>query len=632
MTFVRILEHAFDGIDVLAAQCPSKANHQGSRRLLCASPLILTRVRYFTLVGLDRFKLITSQIGPAPPPGSTRTWRDRTGQFRVEAAFLGYCNGKLRLHKLNGVTIEVPSEKMSQEDMRHVERLMMKPSGSGPQSTSRQSADDGPLGLKRREEAAKRMAQSKRGPTVDWFEFFLSAGCDVDDCTRYASSFERDKIDEAILPDITESTMRSLGLREGDIIRVKKVIQQKYVKSQSPVPDQVARDERLARKLQEEENAKKSVAGPAPNLFAGPGGVLKNNTQRRGRPQPGKSVPPPTVDMDAIGSASEQIRRTESPLVLTTSPVAISERPSSALAAPKSGFDDDAWTNRPGTKSSTPVPTPPSAAPAAQPAAVPTPSPAPPISATGSQTQENKGGLAKTDAELFDQLARLSQLKMNRTVPSPAPAPTSATAAVAPTPVGYNNGLGMGSSPAPMAQHLQNQQTGVLAPPQNTGPRGPYAPVPANQGLLQPLLPTTTGFNSFVPARNASSSPYQIPQQVFQSQPTGFSAQSQLLVPQATGFPAQSQSLIPQATGFSAQSQSLVPQPTGFSAQSQSIFPQTTSLAPQPTGFSAGPQPLLSQPTGVLGGPFGNFASTQTPPFSNAGILPLQPSKFSCSI
>ena len=36
-------------------------------------------------------------------------WHDRSGQFRVEAAFLGFANGKIRLHKVNGVVIEVPS-------------------------------------------------------------------------------------------------------------------------------------------------------------------------------------------------------------------------------------------------------------------------------------------------------------------------------------------------------------------------------------------------------------------------------------------------------------------------------------------------------------------------------------------
>ncbi|OBZ77078.1 Actin cytoskeleton-regulatory complex protein sla1 [Grifola frondosa] len=190
-----------------------------------------------------------------PPSENLREWHDRTGQFRVDAAFLGFANGKLRLHKVNGVVIEVPSEKMSAEDMRYVEKLTAKKS-SPPRKSS---DDDEPLELRRRSlvpEAARSSASKppqKKGPSIDWFEFFLNAGCDVDDCTRYASSFERDKIDEALLPDITESTMRSLGLREGDIIRVKKAIDQRQPKGGSSNNDQLHRDEELARQLQAEE-------------------------------------------------------------------------------------------------------------------------------------------------------------------------------------------------------------------------------------------------------------------------------------------------------------------------------------------------------------------------------------------
>lgn len=494
------------------------------------------------------------QVG-GPPPQSTRTWHDRTGQFRVEAALLGYSNGKLRLHKVNGVVIEVPSEKMSLEDMRYVERLMAKKSaGAGSQSHRRTTdEDDQPLAFKRQGEAAKKLAaQPKRGPSMDWFEFFLSAGCDIDDCTRYATSFEKDKIDETILPDITESTMRSLGLREGDIIRVNKVIQQKYTKTKSPSQN-ITRDEELARKLQEEEDGKKSTPSPAPNLFASPGGLLKNNTQRRGRPQPSKTLPPSTVDMGAIGSASEQIKRTGSPLVITSSPTTVvPERPSSTTGA-RAGFDDDAWTNRPGAKSS-PTPTPPanaprppSAPPASQTVTATPPPSAPPVVLTENQSQESNVGLAKTDADIFDQLARLSQLRTNRTAPSPSPAPTvNPTVTSPPPPPGYNNGLGMGASPVPLGQHFLNQQTGTL-PQQHNNPRGPFAPVPANQSLLQPLVPTTTGFSSFVPTRGGSVPP----QSFLHSQPTSFSTGNpQHLVPQSTGFPAPG-TMITQPTGVS---------------------------------------------------------------------------------
>ncbi|KAI6035342.1 hypothetical protein F5J12DRAFT_902166 [Pisolithus orientalis] len=463
-----------------------------------------------------------------PPPESTRTWHDRTGQFRVDAALLGYSNGKLRLHKVNGVIIEVPSEKMSLEDIRYVEKLTSKKS-SGAVSRSAVDDDDQPLALKRQTEAVNRApTQTKRGPQVDWFEFFLSAGCEVDDCTRYASAFERDKIDEVILPDITESTMRSLGLREGDIIRVSKVIQQKYKK---PVQEQISRDEELTRKLQEEENGKKSsTPSPASNLFSGPGG-------RRGRPQPSRSLPPTNVEMGAIGSASEQIKRTGSPLVTTNSPTLVApERPGSAATPANSGFDDDAWTNRPGAKSSASATAPPTAAraPSAPPTTQPlTTAPSPPASALEARSQE-------------------SQLKTERAVPSPSPAQATAATAAPLPPHGYSSGLGVGSSPLPLSQHLQNQQSGVYTP-QRDSPRGPFAPVPANQGLLQPLIPTTTGFNSFVPTRAAS-----VP-----AQPS--------LHPQITGFPGPSQPLVSQMTSFPA-SGPIITQPTGAPAGAFSTF------------------------------------------------------------
>lgn len=100
-------------------------------------------------------------------------------------------------------------------------------------------------------------------------------------------------------------------------------------------------------------------------------------------------------------------------------------------------------------------------------------------------------------------------------------------------PTSFISGLGMGSSPVPIGQHLQNQQAGLL-PPQ-VGPRGPLAPVPSNQALLQPLIPTTTGFGGFVPARPANNpSPFQAYPLV--AQPTAFAPISNAIAVQPTGF------------------------------------------------------------------------------------------------
>ncbi|THV08589.1 hypothetical protein K435DRAFT_772053 [Dendrothele bispora CBS 962.96] len=564
-----------------------------------------------------------------PPADQVRTWHDRSGQFRVDAALLNYKDGKLRLHKTNGVIVEVPSEKMSVEDMKYVERLMAK--------KSRPPADDDniPLATLQRSQSQARprsSQQPKKGPTIDWFEFFLSAGCDIDDCTRYAASFERDKIDEAILPDITESTMRSLGLREGDIIRVTKVIEKR--KPQEPRSDkrqeQIARDEEYARQLQAQENGGGSATRGPTNLFTnGPDGSLKPG--RRGRPTPSKSLPV-NVDLNAIGAVSEQMQRTTSPQLLSpdgtgrpSSAAPVQPPPRSSSAAPAtSGFDDDAWTNRPSsTKPLTPnpaasVPRAPSAPPATTPAATapetqaqspPQPSPAPIIATASAPTTTaptppmamGPPSLAKTtEADIFDQLARLEQIR--KTTPAQVPPPTVQSPPVAPSPpvaspppAGFASGMGMGNSPLTMSQHLQNQQTGVY-----NGPRGPFAPVPANQALLQPLIPTQTGFNSFVPTRPASS-----PLGTLNSQSTGFPGQ-QPLASQPTGFPGMQQPMMSQPTGMPFGGMNNMSGMGGMSGMNG-------MNAPNPFGSGSTFSPVMSNPTGFNPG-FGQFNNGMSSP------------------
>ncbi|VDC02124.1 unnamed protein product [Peniophora sp. CBMAI 1063] len=575
--------------------------------------------------------------GP-PPADKTRVWTDRTGQFRVEAAFLGYKNGMIRLHKVNGVVIEVPSEKMSIEDIAYIDKA------TNPRKRERNSEeDDEPLANRRQslisgpsassssssvnKAAPQQAPPKKKGPGIDWFEFFLNSGCDIDDCTRYAASFERDKIDAALLPDITESTMRSLGLREGDIIRVRKAIADrgppKPEKDKRDDSDQIKQDEAIARALQEgREIPKRSTPSPgAPNLFTTAGGQLKNNT-RRGRPTKSSTIPN-AVGLDGLSTASETIARGSTPQLVgspsAASPVQQLPPRTSSVATPpvSSGFDDDAWTNRPSsTKPMTPTPNAqPTRAPSAPPApapppapAAPTPPPAPPApsiaqrSVSAAPAQQQKGLSQTTESDIFDQLARLSQLR----VASPAAPPAAPTPPVAsPPPAGYAAGLGVGSSPSPLGAHLQAQATGAL-PPLN-GPRGPLAPVPQNQGLLQPLVPTQTGFRGFVP----TTSPGLQPQPTgFQPQPTGFQPQPTGFQPQPTGFNPSPGGLQPQPTGFNPSP--FQPQPTGF--QPQGFQPQPTGFQPQQTGFQpqqTGFQPQLQpQPTGFNPG----FGVSQSPP------------------
>jgi len=424
----------------------------------------------------------------------------------------------------------------------------------------------------------------------------------LDDCTRYAASFERDKIDETILADITEGTMRSLGLREGDIIRVKKAIEKRkpadnLSKPSAHIQEQLRQDEELARQLQAQENT--SSARP-PNLFAGPGGVLK---PRRGRPQTSKSTPPSNVDIKAISSASDQIQRTSSPQVQNHANI---HTPDSVV--PVSGFEDDAWTNRP--SSTKPVKSASPAAARTAPPPVPTPTAAPsPPQPLPTSTPSQLPNLAKTtESDIFEQLAKLSEL---RKISAPAqPQQNSPSPAVnVPSPVGLQVGYGMSSSPLPMG-HPVNQRSLSPPPQPYNGPRGPFAPVLANQGLLQPLIPTQTVFNGFIPTNPANStSPFQnhhSPPSFLPTHTTGFSnPQSPLSHP--TGVFNNFNSVPPFQgnSGFTpVQSHT-----TGFNA------PLGPSPFANPNGM-ASPPPLPSNPTNNTS-PANVFAQMKSGTFAN---------------
>jgi len=85
---------------------------------------------------------------------------------------------------------------------------------------------------------------------------------------------------------------------------------------------------------------------------------------------------------------------------------------------------------------------------------------------------------------------------------------------------------------APQNQ-MSPQQTGYYQQqPQNNGPRAPPAPIPLNQQLLNPLIPTQTGMTGFIPTRNQQSPMPMMPQHTSFQQP--------MQQPMQTGYPGQS--------------------------------------------------------------------------------------------
>ena len=535
------------------------------------------------------------QRNVGPTLARVRTWKDRSGAFKVDAEFVGMSgpnNEKIRLHKLNGVVIEVPVLKMSAEDIRvleHITKRRMRPDKEDDRDRRRDRGEEGDRdreasGTRERDRhdrhkakspsetmAGKRVAgaagQGKKSET-DWFDFFLNSGCDVDDCSRYASNFERDRIDESILPDLESGTLRSLGMREGDIIRVSKFIKNKYgstaagasgggsanfpASTDGPQPpkkdsrrdreDQMADDEELARKLQEDLNAGRDGTG----LFTTKEGGVKNT--RRGRPQTNRSAPS-AVSFDSITSSLTGDRSSTPDTGRVVSPDISKEesrRPSSTQPV-SSGFEDDAWTVKPSSKPSSP-------------ALVDTSDSMPTSSKEASNAQ------ALTDAYLES----MGLSKNSR----PSSAPNHRQAAASPAPSSQSMYGQSGSSGQQSAQ-----PTGYYAPsPVNSGPRAPPAPIPLNQQLLNPLIPTNTGMTGFVPTRSQGSPMPMMNQQTGYQQPmqTGYQQ------PQPTGYQPPHPSVYQQ------------PQQTGFQSQ-QSAFQQSQPTAfqqPQPTGFH---QPVPQQ-------------------------------------
>ena len=478
-----------------------------------------------------------------PHTGRTRVWSDKTGQFKVEAEYLGLNGNKIRLHKLNGVIIEVPIDKMSSEDVQMIKRHEARRAKAAPLDD-----DDSPLGDRAKRTAPPARSQETnaraesppvpaaalempkpRKPRFDWFAFFLECGCDMDDCTRYAAAFERDRIDESILPDLQADTLRSLGLREGDVIRVRKEINTRFAKKTPDQLAQIKQDEDYARQLQEHEN--NGSKGPAPQsppgLFTGPDGKLNNNT-RRGRPDK-KNTGPDTVDSSAIAAASDQLSRAsvKSP---SPPPVAASPPPE---PKPQTliGFDDDAWTIKP----STPKPTTP--APPAAPLQPAAPTSSLPLANTtdsllaqiSSLRPANTGMSSNNTGGSFD---RVSQMVDQRALPPQQP--------MQPGSSGFSGSSGYG-----LGQQNTNQPMSSMMGQPN-GSRGPLAPVPTNEGLLNPLQPAQTGF---VPTR-----PGQQQQQGMMPQQTGWQQQQAPMMMQPTGY----------AAGFQQGYQQMQPSEQGY--------------------------------------------------------------------
>ena len=546
-----------------------------------------------------------------PDPSKVRRWTDRTKTFTVDAQFIGLQDGNIHLHKVNGIKIAVPIPKMSPEDLEYVEK-----------AANTSLDEDKPLSDVRRQNS-RRAGASIQQSDYDWFDFFLRAGVGPHQCERYAQNFVRDSMDETVLPDITPENLRTLGLKEGDILRVMRFLDTTLARTGSKSK---ARNVSFGG----EEIIGNGEDGGAGGLFSGAGGMLHNNT-RKGRPAPAVQtgdVVDPKVFEQKNGTKSPE--RAETP----STPAAAPEKPV------ERGFEDDAWEVKPPKQPATTTPTAAAPAPAAAPSAA---------AATASQkapatTQPPPG---PTQQQLTGALADLSVLH-----PPLQPQATGVPPAPASAPIVQPQPTGMQPS------SLSPQQTQAAGASPNFFAQLSQQPTGLQQPRQRPAAPPMVGQNSLVPP--PPPRPLSAPQN-FSQQPNTFGVAP--LQPQLTGLPQSGPQLAPPGQSLAELSQqqqlqqqqqqqqlqqqqpqqfpppTMQPQPTGFQPQSQFGIQQQQQLqgqqpgqfgyqglAPQPTGFGGMPvqQPMQTginstlppalqpQPTGMNG--FGNGPFTSSPP------------------
>lgn len=565
-----------------------------------------------------------------------RVWSDTSGAFRVDAEFLALKDGKIHIWKSNGVKIAVPVSKMSLNDIQYVEKI-----------TGVSLDEDKPLSEIKRRNTQRDSSRSSAKPSngistapessYDWFDFFLSSGVNPQICERYAQVFSKDQMGEEILPDVTPALLRTLGLKEGDIIRVMKHLDTKFGRANGTPTEGDAN---------------------GGGLFSGPGGELKNNT-RRGRPEPTTQASN-VVDADALRQKTTD------------------ERPEVPPPAPPKdvkdvGFDDDAWSVKPSKSPapqsaiSQPAATPVSAAPALTPALTgslgelsllspalqPTPTGPPPqaIQAQPTAVPPAQPARPTADAAFFDKLgAPASQNILSQPTgrqrptapplitgnPSLAPPPRASSAPG----FQYQQQSGF-APPAPLAAQMtgyqQPMQTGYQAPPgeslQNLQQQQQMQQQQASMYQQNGFAPQQTGYQGmmqpqmtgYYPQQQFQQQPLQMPptsspfadppRQPFQPSPSTFGSVNGMLppalTPLRTGYT--NPNLQPQQTGFPGQQwpqhqqqpqQQQQQQQTPFLMPGQALPPGMTlnangALVPQQTGFGQqAPQPLVAQKTG----------------------------------
>lgn len=600
-----------------------------------------------------------------PDSAKVRTWTDRSKSFSVDAQFLTLKDGKIHLHKVNGVKIAVPVSKMSIEDLDYVERMTGvsldedKPLSEMKKQHTR-AGPSSPIG------AAGAIIEQPKKPEYDWFQFFLSCDIAVGLCNRYSDIFNRGSMDESVLPDVDAVVLRNLGIREGDIIKIIRHLDASFNRKKKGVSFA---------------NGEGEDAEGSGGLFSGPGGALRNNT-RKGRPAPAVQtndvVDPAAFSQEKGGESKKASDAVSTPLASAPTPM--------KKGVVRGGFDDDAWNVKP-AKEQPPATT-------IAPAPVLAPTPVQPSQAQQQIARPPSAPPVQTLSGSMQDLSLLTKpLEPMRMQPQPTPAQfqPAPQQQQAPQPTGANPSFfgqqqtgfqpqaqqfGMQQptfNPQQMPQNIARQRP--VAPQVTQGPNSlvppPPRPLSAPQAPQQnafgpppPLqaqmtgMPNSAGFQSSLAAPGTSLgeiNQMRMQQQYQQQQQQQHQQMQQQMQPQQTGF-----SMMPQSTGFgqfnnagmqqqqmpNGFGQQLQQQQNGFGQQPQFVNgnqPQNSPFADptgrqsqfsplpvHPTGFQSSfpqqqfaqptginsflPPPLQPQPTGALISAFGSTSGFGQPP------------------
>lgn len=482
--------------------------------------------------------------------------------------------------------IAVSVAKMAVEDLEYVERV-----------TGKSLDDDKPLSEIRRRslQAAGKDERKKSQPSVstskpaavieqpkseskvpeyDWFDFFLKAGVNLHQCERYAFNFNRDSMDETVLPDITPEVLRTLGLKEGDILRVMKYLDSKYGRTgaKSKLRNVSFGGEEVI-KGDEEGNGTITPNTNGGGLFSGPGGALRNNT-RKGRPSPAVQNDD-VVDAKTFKQRSVPEKKEERPEPTPLTTVPLPEKKTT------SGFDDDAWDVKP-SKQAPPVTQPASSVPTTAPS-VP---PQPPLTGALAELSLLSAPLQPNVLHSGAQQPQQTQLQE----------PTQAVQQMQQTqPTGANQPF---FSHQPTGPQSQQQSLAQAPPPSNFTSQQPFQgqqPQQSQAPRQRPQAPQATQQGSLIlppPPR-----PLSAPQNV--SQPNSFGPPP--IQPQLTG--AQNLNNFPNRIAQPGQSLNdigqLRVQQLHQQYGQQQMYPQPTGLPPtQNLGFGQFGNAIPTQPTG----------------------------------